>query len=236
MRSNLEPGDKTDEPVEDSCLMLDFIKLAAATGATTKASSNQIDQMQTNSADACTIGTEDQQGQKHLEELLNQTLLVPPAKTTESDLNYDSSTPQGSINTYEQRQLKQSAGITFRRQWNRHPPLDPVRVHRLSSGSVFQGVKSKLLLQDLECGQSGGDLVQVQVAQLAGHGSWDSSHYSEWNMDSSTREKPFCKFSSWAGRNSGLLAGVLLDDAYEDATKTDGGYADGQLLREIRQA
>ncbi len=225
--------------------MLDFIKLAAATSATSKASSNQIEQLQTN------IGTEGQQGQKHLKELgsqlphcqcvslvseLNQNLLVLPTKKTESDWDYDSSTAQGSTITYEQRQQKQSARITFRRRRNRLPPLDSVGENRLSSGSVFQGVKSKLLLQDLECGQSGGDLVHVQVAQLAGHGSWVGSHYSEWNMDSSTREKPLCKSASWAGRNSGLLAGVLLEEAYEDATQTNGGYVAGQPLLEIRQA
>jgi hypothetical protein len=89
------------------------------------------------------------------------------------------------------------------------------------SNVPVQGGGANLLKQDLECGQSGGDLVQVRAAQFARHGSWIGPHHGAWKLDSGrSREGHFVR--SWTGTSSGLLAGVLLEDEDEDGPKPGG--------------
>ena len=224
---DLEPTYDAAEPTEDSCLVLDFIKLAAATAAASNAASKRGNQNPSNAAVAGI--NESQQGCTSLDakpsplnhyinpaqqQILN--LAVLPAVQTEngsdSPILRRSMMPDGP----RQQNFVSGTRTASRRQWSSPPRQDAVGIRRLSSDSVISGSKAKLLLQDLECGQSGGDLVQVRVAQHARRDLWTEAHQSDRRMGrGKMHEGPFGR--TWAGRRGGLLAEVLLEGPHGDA-------------------
>ena len=227
------------EPHEDSSLVLDFIKRAAANSTASTLASLLDDQDMTNAADVNIKITESQQrdGSKYLpsdarekivwsQHRVSPVPVVLPAVHSESD-------SEGSMPSYGQSQQRHNPGITSGWQrWSR-TRQDPAGISYVRSGRAVGAEGSKLLLQDLECGQSGGDLVQVRVAQRARHELWTGVHHSSWQREGGLRaEWPFRR--SWAsGRNSGLLAEVPLEGSH-GGTPGFGGTGHAALLDEER--
>jgi hypothetical protein len=145
---DLEPSDYTAEPTEDSILVLDFIKLAAATAAASTAASKRGYQGPMN-ADGPVIN-KSQQGCKSFNE--------------------------------KNRRL--------------HNRISPAQ-QQILNPAVLPAVHTET------------DLVQVLVAQRAGHELQTEAHLSARRMDCGMMsEGPFCR--TWAGRK-GLLAEVMLE-------------------------
>jgi hypothetical protein len=225
-RSNCDvaPDDKTAEPIEDSCLVFDFIKLAAATAAASTAGSKQGSLNPINAAGAGYSELQ-QQGYKNSDEkhyslqhrsipAQHQTLnrAVLPKVETEND--HEISTLKQSMVPYGQRQQNFVSGIPSR-QPSKSPLQDAVNTLSLSSDKLGIGERANWLLQDLECGQSGIDLVQVRVANLSRHESSKEVHHSARRIDRCRMsEGPFGR--TWAGRDGGILAEMLQEGPHKD--------------------
>ncbi len=221
-RQQLAPENNTAEPAEDSCLVLDLIKLAAATGAASTSANKQGSQKPTNIADAVIMAAESLQDGKKLDVKRGLQHGVSPVQhqaptrssvvlpTVHIDSDCDSPIGQGFLVSNGQRRRNCRSGATYRPLQNRSPFQDPVAIH----DSVAQKRDPSLLLQGLECGQSGGDLVQVRVAQLARNELWTGAHHRSWKLNIGRMpEEPFAR--SWVGRNSGLLDGLLCEGLEE---------------------
>jgi hypothetical protein len=243
--------DNSAEPAENSNLVLDFIKLAAATATASAAANKRSDQKSMHASGASITANDLQQESKFLpvderygwsyrrassvqQHVFNPVVL--PAVHSESDS--DSSALQRPMIPQAGSQSQELClpRTSFRRpRWisGRSFLTDPASIDLddLTSNSVEMGGGAKLLLQNLECGQSGSDLVQVSVTQLARHELWTGNHHSSWTRrlthhSGSWTRKPRTDFSpvgSWTARNgdSSPSADVLPGGSLGDERRTD---------------
>jgi hypothetical protein len=261
---DLEPNEKSAQSSEDSSLVSDFIKLVAATGTATAstAAPERGNQKLTDVSDDCMRSNESQQeyqgkGEKygwlqHCISTVQQNIPSPvaftlPAVHSESDRDNDSPTRQesmpdsdsDSLVSYGQMQKKMFDRTTsMRRGSTGLPPLqDPVGIY-CPSASVDRTGSAKLLLQDLECGQSGRDLVKVRVAHLARHDLWTGAHHNSWSLNSCSRpqyEKPLVRAWSGSLRNSGWLADHPLAGSHHHHPSHVASPKTGQMGGAARQ-